>query len=154
MSLLGSMFCVALLNVGELGRYAYVSMEASTATQAGAAAALATCDVAHVPATSNCAGLNSAVTTALRGTSLGSNVALSGQLTEGYYCLNNSLALAYMSGPTTPPADCSAVNNPTGVPALYLTVATAYTYTPMFPGLTVVDALPHQLSHTAWMRMK
>lgn len=153
-SLLCAIFSAGLLNAGELSRYAFVSMQAANATQAGAAAALAACDVAHVPATVSCPGLNDAVSTALQGTSLGSHVALNGPLTEGYYCLNDHHVLVSVSGPSSPPADCSVAGNPSGVPALYLILTTTYTYTPMFAGLTVVDTLPHAVANTAWMRMK
>jgi Flp pilus assembly protein TadG len=154
MSLVAGMFCFGILNVAELSRYAFSSMEDATATQMGVAAALAACDVAHLPATVNCAGLNTAVTTALQGTSLGSNVTLSGQITEGYYCVSGTGVLTSVGGPTSPPADCSAASNASGKPALYLQLSTSYTYTPLFGGVTVVGALPHQMTRTAWTRMQ
>ncbi|MDB5428617.1 MAG: hypothetical protein JWR47_433 [Phenylobacterium sp.] len=155
MSLVGAIFCLGLLNVSEIARYGFDSMQATAATQAGAEAALATCDVAHVPATTNCAGLNNAVATALQSTSLGTQVALKVPLSEAYYCLDNGGALTFVgSAAATPPADCSAVNNATSVPTLYLVVSTSFTYAPMFGGLTVVDRLPQTMTHTAWMRMK
>lgn len=154
MALIGSLFSLALLNVGELGRYAYVSMEAGTATQASVAGALAACDVAHLPATSNCAGLDAAVSTAMQGTSLGSAVVLSSSLAEGYYCVSDHQVLTYVSTPASPPTDCTGANNPSALPALYLKVATTYTYTPMFPGMTVVDVLPSKILHVAWTRVK
>jgi Flp pilus assembly protein TadG len=155
MSLVGAIFCIALLNVSEIARYGFDSMQATAATQAGAEAALAACDVAHVPATTNCAGLNTAVATALQSTSLGTQVALKDPLSEAYYCLDNTGALTFVgSAAGQPPADCSAVNNAAGVPALYLVVSTSFTYAPMFRGLTVVGRLPQTMTHTAWMRMK
>lgn len=154
MSLVAGMFCFGILNVAEISRYAFSSMEDATATQMGVAAALAACDVAHLPATVNCAGLNTAVTTALQGTSLGSNVTLSGQITEGYYCVSGTGVLTSVGGPTSPPADCSAASNASGKPALYLKLSTSYTYTPLFGGVTVVGALPHQMTRTAWTRMQ
>lgn len=154
MGLIGSLFILGLLNVGEIGRYAYTSMEVATATQSSVAAALAACDVAHLPATSNCAGLNAAVDTAVKSTSLGTKVGLSGSLAEAYYCVSDLQKLTYVSTPNSPPADCSAANNPSALPALYLKIATTYTYSPMFPGMTVVDSLPPQISQTAWTRMK
>jgi Flp pilus assembly protein TadG len=155
MSLVGAIFCVALLNVSEIARYGFDSMQATTATQAAAEAALTTCDVAHVPATTNCAGLNNAVDAALHSTSLGTQIALNAPLSEAYYCLDNSGALALVSSAASaPPADCSAVTNATSVPTLYLVVSTSFTYAPMFGGMTVVGRLPQTMTHTAWMRMK
>jgi Flp pilus assembly protein TadG len=155
MSLVGGLFVIGLLNGGELGRYTYEKMMADTSAQAGAAAALASCDVAHVPATVSCPALASAVNTGIHSTNLGTGVSLNGALSEGYYCLNNSHALVYVSDVSSPPApDCSAVSNPSGTPALYLLVSTKFTYTPMFKGLTVVDALPSTFTDTSWMRMK
>lgn len=154
MSLVAAMFCFGLLNVAELSRYAFSSMEDTTATQMGVAAALATCDVAHLPATVNCANLSTAVTTALQGTSLGDQVTLDGQISEGYYCVSDTGVLTSVGGPTSPPADCSGANNTSARPALYLKLSTSYTYTPMFGDVTVVGALPHQLTRTAWTRMQ
>jgi Flp pilus assembly protein TadG len=137
MSMVAAMFCFGILNVAEISRYAFSSMEDTTATQMGVAAALAACDVSHLPATTNCPGLNAAVTTALQGTSLGTHVTLNGQITEGYYCVSGTGVLTSVGGPTSPPADCSAASNNTGKPALYLRLSTSYTYTPLFGDVTV-----------------
>lgn len=154
LSLVGALFCFGVLNVAELSRYALSAMQDSTATQMGAAAALAACDIVHTPATMNCPALNTAITTAVQGTSLGTSVTLAGSPSEGYYCVSDKQVLTYVSGPTSPPADCSSVNNLTGRPALYLKLSTSFKYTPLFSGVTVVDALPHTLTRTAWTRMK
>jgi len=154
LSMVGAMFCFGILNVAELSRYAFCEMQDSTATQMGVAAALAACDVAHLPATQNCSGLNAAVTTAVQSTSLGTKVTLNGPLSEGYYCVSGTGALTSVGGPTSPPSDCSGANNAAGKPALYLKLATSYTYTPMFGSVTVVGALPHQFNRTAWTRMQ
>ena len=152
-ALITSVFCVAMLNAVEVGRYAYVVMEAEQATEAGAQAALTACDAQHTPATVNCPALNSAVTTAIQSTSLGSKVSLNGALTEGYYCLDASGTLVYASDVSSKPSDCSAYGSPGAKPGLYLQVYTTYAYAPMFSGLTIGQTFPTSVHKTAWMRM-
>jgi Flp pilus assembly protein TadG len=151
MALITGVFAVATMNAVEVGRYAYVLMEAEQATQTGAEAALVTCDAQHVPATQACPNLNGAVTTAIHGTSLGSAVSLNGAIGEGYYCVNASGALVFASDLSSKPANCSAFGNASVAPALYLQVRTRYAYAPIFPGLTVVKST--SIQKTAWMRM-
>lgn len=153
MALVTSVFAVAMLNAVEVGRYAYVLMEAGQATQAGAQAAYVACDAQHVPATQNCSALGAAVATAIQGTSLGPKISLNGPITEGYYCLNTANALVYASDVSSKPANCSAFGNAGLSPALYLQVSTRYTYAPMFPGVTIAHAFPTSVQKTAWMRM-
>jgi Flp pilus assembly protein TadG len=149
-----SAFAIAMLNAVEVGRYAYILMEADQATQVGAQAALVACDAQHVPATQSCPNLSTAVTTAIQGTTLGSNMSLNGAITEGYYCLNAAGALVFASNVSSKPANCSsAVGNANLSPVLYLQVHTRYAYAPMFPGLTVAQAFPKSVQKTAWMRM-
>jgi hypothetical protein len=45
------------------------------------------------------------------------------------------------------------VNNPSASPTLYLSIAVTYRYTALFPGSTVVNLLPQQITRTSWMRM-
>jgi Flp pilus assembly protein TadG len=153
MSLISGVFAVALFNAIEVGRYAYILMEAEQATQAGAEAALVTCDAQHVPATSNCPALDTAVTTAVQGTSLGTHVTLNGAISEGYYCLNASNALVYAADVSSKPSDCSAYGNAGLAPVLYLQVHTSYTYAPIFTGFTIGSTFPTAIQKTSWMRM-
>jgi Flp pilus assembly protein TadG len=153
MSLITGIFAVALFNAIEVGRYAYILMEAEQATQAGAEAAYVACDAQHVPATVNCNGLNAAVTAAIHGTSLGTNVSLNGSIAEGYYCLDSHNALVFASDLNSKPSDCSAQGQATLQPALYLQVSTTYTYAPIFSGFTIGGAFPTGVTRTAWMRM-
>lgn len=153
MALIGSLFCVALLNAVEVGRYAYLRTEVATATQIGAQAALVACDPAHLPATVNCPELDAAVATAIHGTSLGSAVSLSGPVAEAYYCLNASGALAYAADLDHKPADCGAFGNAGAKPVLYLRVNTTYAYASLFGGLSVAQAFPATVTRSAWMRM-
>lgn len=151
-ALITGVFVTALFNAVDVGRYAYVVMEVEQATQAGAQAALVACDDNHVPATQNCPTLNSAVTTAIQGTSLGSQVSLNGAITEGYYCLNGT-ALALAGSINNKPADCSAFGGSGLTPALYLQVHTSYSYSPIFGSFSVAHTFPTPITKTAWMRM-
>jgi Flp pilus assembly protein TadG len=152
-ALIISVFAIAMLNAVDVGRYAYILMEAEQATQVGAQAALVACDAQHVPATQSCPTLTSAVTTAIQGTTLGPKMGLNGAITEGYYCVNNTGALAFVSDVSVKPGNCAAVGNSSLTPVLYLQVHTQYTYAPMFPGLTVAQTFPTAVQKTAWMRM-
>jgi len=153
MSLVTGVFAVALFNAVEVGRYAYVLMEAGQATQAGAEAAFVACDSQHVPATQNCPSLNSAVTAAIQGTSLGNKVSLNGAISEGYYCLDPSNQLVFAASASSKPSDCSSVGSPTLQPVLYLQVHTTYTYAPILAGFTIGSRFPTSIQKTAWMRM-
>ncbi|HEY2750074.1 hypothetical protein [Phenylobacterium sp.] len=152
LAVIGSILAVAAMNAAEVGRYAVYSNAVGSATQAGAEAALVTCDPAHTPATTNCPTLTTAVTTAIQGTALGTQVSLSG-ITEGFYCLNGSNQLIYMADVNNQPADCSSVGQPTLRSVLYLQVSTTYAYQAMFPQLTMVRAFPQAITRTSWMRM-
>jgi Flp pilus assembly protein TadG len=154
MALVTGFFCVAIFNAVEVGRYAYILMEAGQATQAGAQAAYVACDSNHLPATENCPALTPAVTTAIQSTTLGAAIALNGPVTEGYYCLDASNALVYVAPVDAKPGDCSDVGQPALTPALYLQVATTYSFTPIFDGLTVGSTFPASVRKTAWMRMR
>ena len=153
MSLITGIFAVALFNAVEVGRYAYIVMEAEQATQAGARAAYVACDSQHVPATQNCPGLDSAVAAAIHGTSLGTQVSLNGAVSEGYYCLNSANALVLAGDLSSKPADCSAQGQSSLSPVLYLQVHTTYTYAPIFTGFTIAQTFPTSVQKTAWMRM-
>lgn len=153
MALVSTFLCAGLMNGAELAKYGYSQMQLSNAAEAGASAALAACDTAHLPATENCPALTSAVTTAIQSTTLGDQVTLQGSFTEGYYCVNLHQQLQYVQGPDDKPADCSAASNPSGAPALYLSMTITYAYPALFRGSTVVAALPQQMTRTSWMRM-
>jgi Flp pilus assembly pilin Flp len=154
MALVTGVFCVAIFNAVEVGRYAYILMEAGQATQAGVQAAYVACDSNHLPATENCPALDSAVTTAIQSTTLGARISLDGPLSEGWYCLNAADALVLVGAVDAKPADCSGVNQAALAPALYLKVATTYSFTPIFNGLTIGSTLPSAIRKTAWMRMQ
>jgi Flp pilus assembly protein TadG len=151
----GGLLIVAALNTAEVGRYAWQATQVTQAAQAGAEAALVTCDTNHTPATLNCPGLNNAVTQAIQGTRLGSHVMLNGPITEGYYCRNTSGGLTKVSGASDKAVDCSAAADAASGadPALYLQVNVALIFQPMFPGLTVASGFREEITRAAWMRM-
>ena len=153
MSLIGVVFFGALINAVEVGHYGLAMMQLNTAAQSGVAAAYSTCDAAHMPATQNCPALAAAVATALQSTSLGGDVALQGTLTEGWYCVAGDKTLKYVADPLSKPADCSAVQNPTIAPGLYLSVQAKYDYKPIFPG-TVTQTFTTPLKRTAMVRFQ
>jgi TadE-like protein len=169
-ALTGGLLVIGLLNAVDVGLYAYKRMEVENSAEAGAQAAWKTCGDAKLkgynplPATQNCTvangavtDLNSAITTAIQATSLGTAVSLySGYPTEAYYCVNASNALQLV-GPVTssPPADCSAAGNPATSPSDYLQVQVTYPYQPLFPGLISVMSTSgiSSITKTSWMRM-
>src|SRR3974377_1432934 len=145
-----------MLNVADISIYIYQRMELENATQMGVQAAWKTCDPnnGYVPATTNCSGLTTAITNAVTSTSLGSNVQLqSGSPSEGYYCVNSSGTLQYVSSVSSKPADCTAAGTPGNQPGDYITVATTYAYAPLFPNLTVAGAFTTPITKSAFMRL-
>ncbi len=146
--------CVALLNVTDVSVFLFDQLELNNATQMGAQAAWATCDLNHLPASTKCPNMNSAVTTAVQSTSLGTHVAVaSGYPAEGYYCVNGSGALQWVSTVSSPPNNCSGAGNAATVPADYVKIQTTYTYAPIFPGLSLGSTLPTSLTATSWVRL-
>jgi Flp pilus assembly protein TadG len=148
------MLSIATLNVVDISIYLFQRMEVETATQMGAQAAWKTCDLQHLPATTNCSGLTQAIQNAIQGTSLGSKVSLqSGSPTEGYYCANSSNVLQYVSDVANKPADCTAAGAPLVQPGDYITIQTTYSYAPLFPGITVGGSFPTPITRTTMMRL-
>jgi Flp pilus assembly protein TadG len=144
---------IALLNVSDISIYIFQRMQVENAAQMGAQAAWKTCSLAQLPATTNCPGLNQAVQTAVQSTSLGTRVSLSGSPSEGYYCVNASNALQYMSGVGSKPSDCSSAGAPSGQPGDYIQVTTTFPYAPLFPGISVGGAFSTPINRTALMRL-
>ena len=153
-ALIVSFLGIAILNVSDIAVYLYDEMQVQNATQMGARAAFVTCDLTHLPATTACAGLNSAVTTAVHSTSLGSSVSLNGAApTEGYYCVNSSGALVFVSAVSSKPANCASVGVATGTPGDYVEVQTTYTFSPIFAGASIGSLLPTSITATSWVRL-
>lgn len=151
------LLALGLMNAVDLGYYIYRRMEVEHAADVGVQAAWKTCSdqSSMLPATQNCPGLNAAVTSAIQSTSLGTSVSLSsGYPAEGYYCVNASNALQYMSGVSSKPSDCSGAGKPSESPGDYLQVQVTYPYQPLFSGITVMGTLGWtSINKTSWMRL-
>jgi Flp pilus assembly protein TadG len=145
----------ATLNVTDISIYIYQRMEVENATQMAAQAAWQNCDLDHLPATTNCPALTTAVQNAVQSTSLGTRVSLqSGSPSEGYYCVNSSNALQYVSAVSSQPADCTAAGMSSLQPGDYIKIDTTFTYKPLFPGITVASAFATPITKTALMRLE
>ncbi len=145
---------VGLANVTDVSIYIYQRMQVENATQVAAQAAWKACDLAHLPATTKCPGLANAVQNAIQSTSLGTRVSLlSGSPSEGYYCVNSSDALQYVSDVSSKPADCTAAGMSSLQPGDYIQVQATFSYAPLFPGLSVASTFATQINGTAIMRL-
>lgn len=149
---------VALLaNAVDFNDYEYRRMQVVDAAQVGAQTAWQKCNSASLlPATENCSGLSSAITTAIQSTALGSRVSLSaGYPMEGYYCVNASGALQSVGSLSNKPSDCSSAGNAAMSPGDYVQLQVTAPYAPLFPGLTVVGKWGlTSLSAVSWMRLQ
>jgi len=144
----------AMLNAAEIAIYLYQRMEVENATEMGAQAAAKNCSISQLPATVNCAALSNAVQKAVQSTSLGTNVSLqSGSPSEGYYCVNSSNALQYMSSVSSKPADCTGAGMPSLQPGDYIKIQTTFSYAPLFSGLTVGGNFTTPITRTALLRL-
>jgi len=156
-ALVGMFLVVGLLNAIDVGYYTYQRMTVENAAQAGAQQAWKTCNdpSSMLPATQNCTGLNTAITTAIQSSSLGTAITLaSGYPAEGYYCVNSSGALQAVGSLSSKPANCSAAGNSALSPGDYIQVGVTYTYAPLFPGISVMGASGiTSITMTAWMRL-
>ena len=145
---------LGLANVADVSMYIYQRMQVENATEIAAQAAWKTCDLSQLPATTSCPGLATAVQTAVQSTSLGTRVSLiSGSPSEGYYCVNSSNALQYVSDVSSKPADCTAAGMPSLQPGDYIQVQTTFSYAPLFPGLSVASTFGTPINRTAILRL-
>ncbi len=163
----GLVLAGGLLNAIDVGNYIYRRMQVEYAADAGAQAAWKSCSSqsSYLPATQNCPGLNSAVTAAIQGTSLGAAITLAmGYPEEGDYCVNASNLLQCVGSlSSTAPANCSATGkqatcsaagNASATPGDYILVQVTTPYQPIFPGLTVMSRLGiSSISKTNFMRL-
>jgi len=156
-SFFAGLLSLGVLNTADVSIYIYQRMELENAAQMGAQAAWKTCDPTanQLPATTKCPGLMTAVTKAVQSTSLGTKVSLqSGSPAEGYYCVNGSNALQYVSAVTSqPPADCTAAGMPSLQPADYIKIQATFAYAPLFGGITVANLFTTPITKTAMMRL-
>jgi Flp pilus assembly protein TadG len=159
-ALVVTLLSVPVLNVVDLAMYAWDRMQLDNAAQVAAQAAWATCSTpANLPATpnsyANCAGMPNAVTLAVQSTSLGANVSVT-TIAENYYCYktSNPTGLVTVGNfPNSKPANCSSVGQASDVPGDYIQVTASYTFTPIFPAVSIASALTSPITRTAWMRL-
>jgi Flp pilus assembly protein TadG len=148
---------LALVNVVDVTIYLYQRMQVQNATEVAAQAAWKTCDLTVLPLTTDCSTLAASVTAvqnALGSTSLGTAVSLvSGSPSVGYYCVNSSNALQYVSDISSKPADCTAAGTPSLQPGYYIQVQTTFTYTPIFPGMSISGTFPTPINSASLMRL-
>jgi Flp pilus assembly protein TadG len=161
-----SVLTAPILSAVDLGFYAYQNMALNNAAETAAQAAWSLCSTSAPAAT--CPGLQTALATAAHSTSLGTSAVLQAG-SEGYYCLTTAGALQLVgtagaiptsgggTAPTGSVSNCSSAGSsftgnthPSGD---YVQITVQYTYTPVFPGLTVMGLLPTTMSRTAWMRL-
>ena len=153
-AIIGAAFSIAVLNTADVAVYLFDRMQVENATEMGAQAAWKSCDLNHLPASTNCAGFRAAVSAAIQTTSLGNEVQLQGgSPSEGYYCINTSNALQYVSDVSNKPLDCTAAGTPNLSPTDYVEIQTSFAYAPIFPGITVASLFPTPITTTAWMRL-
>lgn len=146
---------IMFLNLVDFSLRIWSQMELDNAAEIGAQAAYDTCAGISEPVTTNCTNMDSAVTTAVQSSSLGTKVTLaSGSPTETYYCTNTSTnTLQSVGTPSSPPSpfNCSATGNASVTPGDFITVNVNYTFNPIFPGLSLLSS--STLSGTGMMRL-
>jgi Flp pilus assembly protein TadG len=141
-ALVSGILVALLLNVVDFSLLIWAQMQVDYAAESGAQAAYNTCSGGTMPATTHCATLNSVVTTAIHGTSLGSSVTLaSGSPSETYYCVSGS-SLQSVGTPASPPSpfNCSAAGDASKTPGDYVRVAVSYSFTPLFGGISLAPS--------------
>lgn len=147
---------LGLMNGVEFARWYYQKMEVANAVHAAAHAAWNACDTKHLPAKTNCTGLDAAIISGLQSTSLGAAVTPSTATSEGYYCLTTAGALKKEVDYTgTKPSNCSAESDSSHSPGDYLVVSGQATFTPMFSNsLTFGRVMPTTLTATSMIRLQ
>jgi Flp pilus assembly protein TadG len=149
-----SILAFAILNVADVSIYLYKRMQVENATQMGAQAAWNACDPTknQLPATTNCPNLTTAITNAVHSTSLSTAVSLQAT-SEGYYCVNSSGQLQYVSAVSSKPTDCTVAGVPSNKPGDYIKITTSYGYAPIFRGVSVARTFPTPIVRTSMMRL-
>jgi len=149
-----------VLGAADVGFYTYQSMQAHEAAETAAQTAMALCTGQGPPVDTNCSTLNTELGTAVKSTSLGTQVSLATS-SEGYYCMNKSHVLTRVgtsagtistsgygsnSAPSTDGhATCSTFGSSyagnSNTAGDYVVVNVTYTYKPIFPGMSVITLL-------------
>ncbi len=154
-----ALLIIPILNVLDLGLYTWQRVQVDNAAQMGAQAVRTTCSYAYQPATIYCPTLNSVVQTAVQSTSLGTGVTYS--TAEHYYCMVSGSLVNVADPPATPPTDCSQKDSNGNAigglsnerPGDYIQITANYTYTPIFPAVSIASQLATPITRTAWMRL-
>lgn len=156
-AIVGGTLSFGLLNTADVSIYIYQRMQVENATEMAVQAAWKACDPLQnqLPATTSCPSLTTAITNAVHSTTLGTKVSITaGSPSEAYYCVNGLGALQNVAAVNqTPPADCSAVGNATGLPADYIRISTTFAYAPLFPGVTIASTFTTPIVRTGMMRL-
>jgi Flp pilus assembly protein TadG len=150
-ALILTLLVIPLLNAFDIGVYVYQRMQLDNAAQVAVQAAWAQCAPSgKVPATVNnyCAGLSGAMTTAVQTTPLGSGVTL-GTPSEQYCCPGAGTITCQGSVATTTPVACSSGQ----APGDYIFVTASYSYSALYPGISIASLLTTPITRTAWMRL-
>jgi Flp pilus assembly protein TadG len=146
-----------LLNTADISIYVYKRMQLENAAEMAAQAVWKACDPSkgYLPATLSCPNLTSVITEAAQSTALGNHVTIAvGSPQEGFYCLNDANALQLVANATlNPPADCSSTGRVGQQPGDYIQVTASYSYSPLFPGVTVAGAFSTPIMKTSMMRL-
>ena len=153
--LVGFLILAGVFNAVDLAYYGYQLEEVEDAAQVGVQAAYNVCNgaISSLPAIGNCSSLSATITAAIISTSLGARVSLaSGYPVEGYYCVNTSGALQSVG--SSEPSNCAAAGNSSATPGDYLQISVTFSYTPLFPGISVMSALgATSIVRTSWIRL-
>jgi Flp pilus assembly protein TadG len=134
-----------LLNVTDLSIYLSRGTQVGNAAQVAAQAAWAHCST---PPTSSCTNFDTYIANAIsNGSSLRTAVTEpSGQRAEGYYCPDPvTKALVSNGGSSTCPSGEKA--------GYYFKLRVSYTYTPVFPAISIISLLPNPILRDAWIRL-
>jgi Flp pilus assembly protein TadG len=158
-ALVVTLLIVPILNVMDLGLYAWDKVQVDNAAQIGAQGARAACTYSFQPATVNCPGLSSAVQMAVHSTSLGTGV--TSTTAEHYVCYVSGQLKIVSDPPATPPTDCSQQDSNgnniggsnTEKPGDYILVTTSYTYAPIFSAVSIASVLNTPITSTSWIRI-
>lgn len=154
-----TLLTVPILNVIDLAMYAWDGMQVNNAAQSAAQAAWTACDPSQLPAKTNCGTIGAKVQYAAQNsTTLGTAVAVASTNQpppEGYYCTTTGGTLV-LAGPVTAakPANCSASGGlSSDTPGDYVQITVSYTYSPIFPAVSIASQLNTNITRTAWMRL-
>jgi hypothetical protein len=78
----------------------------------------------------------------------------SGSPAEGYYCVNSSGALQYVSDVSSKPADCTTAGMSSLQPGDYIKMTTTFAYAPLFPVITVASNFATPITKTSMIRLQ